>query len=124
MADKTADRITAVLDDHRWRAYDLSADACTGCAWRGPARNDHTRHVAEVLAAELRKQIPTVAFKGTDINDVDAFRGAAAKLDTGYAPGGGNMVYAVSRLLRQASIALEGCSREELETRAKNGWQR
>lgn len=122
MADKLAERITTVLQTHALDGRTLTCRA-EGCGWSYTADNDHCEHVAGLLAAELRAQIPTVAFKG-DTTDVEAFRGAAAKLDTGYAPGGGNMVYAVSRLLRQAAIALEGCTADELEARAKNGWTR
>lgn len=63
---------------------------------------------AQVLAAALRAQIRSVAFKGPGHTDIDAFREAAAKLDAGYQPGGGNVTYPVSRLLRQAAIGLKG----------------
>lgn len=128
MADKIAERITEIIDAHA-EIYseptqaDLLRVQCRFCGWVGELRLV-SAHVADVLAAELRAQIPTVAHKAADDTDLDLMRGAAAKLDTGYAPGGGNVTYAVSRLLRQASIALEGCSPEELDMRAKNGWAR
>jgi hypothetical protein len=77
---------------------------------------------ATAIATEIRSQIPSVAFKAEGRSDVDAFREAAAKLDAGFQPGGGNMTYAVSRLLREAATVLEGCTPDELATRAQRGW--
>lgn len=81
-------------------------------------------NVAAVVAAEIRSLIPSVAFKAEGRTDTEAFREAAAKLDAGFAPGGGNMTYAVSRLCREAASVLEGCTADELAARAQRGWAR
>ncbi len=116
------ERIAEVLREHEY-----SAGFETNCACGVPGIwfwVDYRAHVASVLVAELRAQMPTVAFKGPSDSDAGAFRRMAQNLDNGYEPGGGNAKAAASRLFRWAADLLDTAPKAELEVRAKAGWER
>jgi hypothetical protein len=114
------ERITEVIRAHRLQFLDQWI--CPGCRKTFENIREADAHVGGAVAAEIRSQIPSVAFKAEGRTDTEAFREAAAKLDAGFQPGGGNVAYAVSRLLREAATVLEGCTTDELATRAQRGW--
>jgi hypothetical protein len=71
-----ADQIAEVLKTHRWMAFDMSWDVCTGCDWRGKNRDDHAAHVAERIA-ELFTEEHGYQIDGEQRDEPDAWFPAA-----------------------------------------------
>lgn len=109
-------------DGCSWCSDEANAYAPQCC--RDMLTEEHVKHVAAKLAADLRSQLPTIAFKGPSDTDAFVFRRAADNLDNGYQPGGGNTKAAVSRLLRWAAELLDTADADELAARARTGWDR
>lgn len=127
------ERIAELLKDHFWWFVgnlgvpgmpDQKGFKCS-CGWEQHGEDaDPHGHVASALVAELRAQMPAVSFKGPHDTDGGTFRRMAQNLDNGYAPGGGNVMAAASRLFRWAADLLDTAPKAELEVRAKAGWER